>query len=234
MGLGVAPSTYHYTLRQMIKHGEVEEATYEYKGQGVSDALVEELLMPLSSSTESQAIELSKNLEFLAKKRDIALKARFLSSIQDCLRSELADVRRSALLALSDTLWNLSETPENKRAREIINKSFFEGLTHIIRDDTDLDIKASAVRIVPTLGDPRGIDVLIEVVEKATDEDYHGLKNSIEQAIVWPYKTDRRPRNLLTRHHHAKILIRLSQLAAQGNVRASELASMIRRGAPGI
>jgi hypothetical protein len=235
--LGVPPSTYHYTLRQMIKHGEVEEAKYSYKGQGVSDAVVEELLSPLGEAerlSEPRTIEFSKNLEFLAKKRGIALKPRFLSTIEDCLAGSLADVRKCAMAALSDTLWNLSETPEDKSARQIVNERFFEMLARTAKNDADLDIRRSAVKMLAELGDPRAIDVVMEIVEKATDEQYRELKNSLEQAIVWPYDPNRRPRNYLTRYYHSKVLLRLSKLAAKGNGRASELAAMIRRGAPGI
>ncbi len=235
--LGVSRSTYHYTLRKLIDRGEVEDAKYSYKGSRVSDTVVQEILGPITASTEPQQNELSKNLEFLATKAGIALKALFLPKIEECLTSKLVEVRRSALSALSMTLWNLSESPEDNRAREEINKRFFTILEKVVRiekvvrSDDDFDVKGRAIKILAALGDSRAVDILIDVVARVTDDDYQKLKIYIKEAIVSPYHPSRRPRNYLTRYYQPKILIRLSELAAQGNKRASELADLIRHGA---
>lgn len=230
---GVPPSTYHYVLRQMIKHGEVGEAKYSYKGQRVSDAVIEELLSLIGTAEfPAQQIELSKNLSFLARKPGIALRPRFLSTLEELMDSQVSDLRKNALLALSDTLWNLDDTAfaEDKKARETIKERFFRHLTNIIEKDVDLDNRGQAIKLLAELGDPEGIDHVLKVIEKASDEEYQVLKNSIEQAIVWKYSKDRRPRNYLTRDYHHKILIAISKLAADGNKRASELAGEIRVG----
>jgi hypothetical protein len=241
---GFSNSSYHYHLKQLIERGEVEDAKYSYKGQRVSDAVIEEILKPIQAGTGAQAIELSKNLEFLAGKPGITMKPLFLAKTEDCLGSKLIEVRRSALSALSTALWNLSESPDDTRAREKIKERFFDALTEIVKKkivkkkDVDLDVKGRAIKILAELGDSRAIDILMETVKKATDDHYRELKNSLEQAIAWPYDPNRRPRNYLTRYYHSKILLRLSELAAKrkgkGKARASELAAMIRRGAPGI
>jgi len=231
---GFSNSSYHYHLKQLIERGEVEDAKYSYKGQRVSDVVIEEILRPIGAGNEAQIVELSKNLEFLAGRPGIAMRPLFLSKTEDCLGSKLIEVRRSALSALSTTLWNLSESADDRRAREIINERFFDTLTEIVKNDVDLDVKGRAIKILAELGDSRAIDILMEIAEKATDKQYRELKNSLEQAIVWPYDPNRRPRNYLTHYHHPEILLRLSKLAAEGNGRASELADMIRRRAPGI
>jgi hypothetical protein len=234
---GVTRSTYHYVLRQMIKHGEVGEAKYNYKGQRVSDVVIEELLSPIGTAeTPAQQIELSKNLSFLARKPGVALQPRFLSTLEELMDTQLGDLRKNALSALSDTLWNLDDTAfaEDKKARGIIRERFFTHLVNMIQNDSDLDNRGRAIRLLAELGDPEGIDHVLKVIEKASDGEYQALKNSVEQVIVWPYDPARRPRNYLTRNYHPKILIKLSRLAAEGNERASELATMIRRGAPGV
>lgn len=200
----------------------------------MSDVVIEEILKSIQAGTDAQAIELSKNLEFLARRPGIAMRPLFLLKTEDCLGSKLIQVRRSALSALSTILWNLSESADDRRARKIINERFFDTLTEIVKNDVDRDVKGRVIKILAELGDSRAIDILMEIAEKATDEQYRELKNSLEQAIVWPYDPNRRPRNYLTRYYHSKILLRLSELAAEGNGRASELAAMIRRGAPGI
>lgn len=236
-GQSVSKSTYHYVLRQMIRQAEVGEAKYSYKGQRVSNAVVEELLglIGIAEST-TQQIELSKNLMFLAKKPGIALQPRFLLTLEECLGSQLVELRKNALSAIGDTLWNLEDTAyaDDKKAREIIRERFFEPLAKTISSDSDLDNRGRAIRILAELGDPKAIDLLVGVVKDASEQEYQGLKGSIEQAIVWKYAPDRRPRNHLTRDYHHKILIALSKLAADENKRASELAEQIRQGAPGL
>ena len=180
----------------------------------------------------AQQIELSKNLSFLAGKPGIALQARFLSTLEELIDSQLSDLRKNALSALSDTLWNLDDTAfaEDKKAREIIKERFFKLLTSIIEKDADLDNRGRAIRLLAELGDPIGIEYVLRVIEDASDQEYQVIKYSIQQAIVWKYTQDRRPRNYLTRDYHHKILIALSRLAADGNKRASELAGEIRIG----
>jgi len=234
---GVPPSTYHYVLGQMIKHGEVGGLRYCYKGQRLSDAAIEELLGPVAATkSPAQEIELSKNLMFLARKPGIALQPRFLSTLEECLTNKLtnesaAEVRRNALSALSDTLWNVDDAAyaEDKKAREIIRERFFNLLANIALTDADLSNRGNAVTTLAELGDPRAIDVLAEIVEKVPEEEYRWLQPALQRAIVWGYDSTGMRRNYLVRHHRPRILMRLSDLAAEGNKRASELADQIRR-----
>lgn len=228
---GIARATYHHNLRQMINRGEVAEAKYSSKGERVSDAIVEELLNR-TAETDAQRIELSKDLEFLSRKSGIALKGNFLSRIEECLLSEIFDVRKFSLLALNTTLWNLHDDyyEEDRTARQRIRERFYESIANLAKRDRDLGVRADAIRTLAELGEFRAVEVILEIIKNESEENYQVLKNSIEQAIVWQYMENRRPRNYLTRENHHKILIALSDLASKGNQRASELATEIRRG----
>lgn len=228
---GISQSTYYHQLKQLIKSGEVEDAKFIYKGHRVSELVISDLLRPMEDpTTEALEIELSKNLEFLAKKPGIALSPLFLMRIEQCLTSKLAEVRLFALEALSTTLGNLTDSVEDKKARETIITRFYDNLVRIVSDEPDTQVRASAIRIFPALGDPRAIDIFIEILEKYPDDKYSQIENSMMQSIVWPYDPNRRPRNYLTRDHHPQILLRLSELSANGNKRASKLADAIRHG----
>jgi hypothetical protein len=216
----------------LIKHGEVGHAKYSYKGQRLSDGAIEELLGPIAG-TESHAeeIELSKNLMFLAEKLGIALQTRFLSTLEECLHSDLADVRTNALSALADTLCNLDDAhyAEDKKAREVIGERFFELLASLAKTDEDLNSRGNAIETLAKLGDPKAIEIFAELIEKTSDEEYRRIEKSLQQAIVWGHDPTGEARNFLTRYHHHRILKGLSELAAKGNERASKLADQIRR-----
>jgi hypothetical protein len=228
---GIARSTYQYNLRQMIKRGEIAETKYSSKGERVSDAIAEELLNR-TAETDAQRIELSKDLEFLSRKPGIAMKGQFLSKIEECLHSQLSEVRKFSLLALNTTLWILQDDgyEEDKTARQRIRERFYELIANLAKSDTDLSVRADAIKTLAELGDFRAIAIILEIVNSASEQEYQVLKDPIRYAIVWKYMDNRRPKNYLTREYHHKILIALSDLASKGNQRASELATELRRG----
>jgi len=234
LALGVPKSSHHYALRQLIKHGDVNkvEPMYSYRGQRLSDRDVRELLGPVTTAeSEAQQIERSKNLVFLAKTPGIVLQPRFLSTLEECLHSDLADVRTNALSALADTLCNLDDAhyAEDKKAREVIGETFFELLASLAKTDEDLNSRGNAIETLAKLGDPKAIEIFAELIEKTSDEEYRSIEKSLQQAIVWGHDPTGEARNFLTRYHHHRILKGLSELAAKGNERASKLADQIRR-----
>lgn len=228
---GVSRSSYYYTLTQMMNLGEVEDAKYRYLGNRVSDQMVTEILLPTTPNLSVEfEVELAKNLQFLARRSGVGMKPLFLSKLQECLVSKNTEVRKAALVALSESLWQLSESPDDRKTRAIIDQSFFASLESIARNDADLDCRGEAVRILPELDNVSAIDVIVGLTEKTDEKEYEVLKYSIKQAIVWGFDRNRRPRNYLTLKHQARILNILSNMAAKGNKRASELADEIRRG----
>jgi hypothetical protein len=228
---GVPKSSYHYTIKQMVKSGEVEEPKYRYIGNRVSDQMVREVLLPTMPNISPEVeIELSKNLQFIARRSGVGMHPVFRSKLQEYLKSKNEEVHKAALVALSDTLWHLSESPDDKKTRNIIDQEFFALVENIVRNDSDLDCRGRAVRILPELDNVAAIDVVVSLIEKTDEREYEALEHSIKQAIVWRFDRNRRPRNFLTLKHHARILNILSNMAAKGNKRASELADGIRRG----
>jgi hypothetical protein len=230
LALGVPKSSYHYALRQLIKHGGVNkvEPMYSYRGQRLSDRDVRELLGPVTTAeSEAQQIERSKNLVFLAKTPGIVLQPRFLLNVGKCLDSTSAHVRGRTLHALSDVLRELDDAAyaEDKKARDVVNKRLLKKLAGIVHSDADLDVRGIAIEVVAELADPRAVGILLEVVEKASDKEYRRLQNPLQRAIVPSVQS----KSYLTRHRYYVILRRLSELAGRGNKRASELADLIRR-----
>lgn len=226
---GVSNSTYHYTLKQMTKRGEIAEPKYSYKGQRVSEIVVQDLLKG-DAATEGLQLELSRNLVFLATKPGIVLSPLFLSKTEQFLGSKLAEVCGNALFALSRALSSLREEEyeDDKRAREIVIQRFFGPLAEIVKqNDSDQDIRNRAIVLLAELGDPRAIPALASLIE-SSNEEYARLKAPLEKALVGFDDPPRR--NLLVRDHHSKILAKLSEMAAHGNGRASDLAKTVRLG----